>query len=148
LNMGKPRHLKRAFTLKLASETPHEKVQQAVEILKDLLKDHEGATPRRPPTVQFTEITEQSLNLVVTYYYSPADGARFAAFNERVNFDILRRFKEAQIQLASASQTLHLAADAKPRLALTPDELKEAMQPSLHRPAISVHDIKPRRMGA
>ena len=148
LNMGKPPHLKRAFTVKLDSGTSPDKVEQAVQILKAILKDHEGLHPKRPPTVQFTEIAEQALHIAVAYYFTPPDTARLAALNERVNFEILRRFKEAEIVLASASHTLHLAAETRPKLAVTPEEIKALQQPATARSALSMQDIKPRRMGA
>ena len=93
------------------SNTPPEKVQEAVEIAKDVLKDHEGMHPDFPPRVFFNEFNSTSLNLFVIYWYHPADYWQYMAFTEKVNMELLRRFNEAGIEFALPTQTLYLAGD-------------------------------------
>lgn len=108
LNMGKTTFLKRSLTLRLASDARPEQVEQAVTIVKEILTEHDGWSPQRPPSVTFSDISETSLNIAVTYFVVPPDGARFSALNEHVNLEILRRFEQAGIQLATPSQRLEL----------------------------------------
>ena len=52
------------------------------------------------------------------YWFRPPDKWKFYAFNEKVNFEILRRFNEAGIDFAFPTQTVHLANDDQRQLAL------------------------------
>ena len=83
-------------------------MEQAIDILKDILADHQGMLPSMPPKVEFTEITPTALNLQVQYWYHPPDGNLLAALNERVNLEILRRLQAAGIPLAVPVQRVEL----------------------------------------
>ncbi|MDZ4199067.1 MAG: mechanosensitive ion channel family protein, partial [Kiritimatiellia bacterium] len=47
------------------------------------------------------------------YWYNPPDWWKFQEFSERINFEILRRFKEEGIEFAFPTQTLFMAGDPK-----------------------------------
>ena len=85
--------------------------QRAVEILKDILENHEGMTPDRPPRVVFNEFLDAALNILVIYWYSPPNHWDFMALNQRINLEILRRFNDEGIEFAFPTQTLYLAGD-------------------------------------
>ena len=67
-----------------------------------LVKWH-GDPPRpgedKTPLVNFTELTGSTLNVQIVYWHFPADSAAFRALNERVNVEILTRFKDEGIDL-------------------------------------------------
>ena len=90
-------------------DTPPEKIDQAVAILKELLKDHEGMRPSDPPRVHFYDFAASSLTLRVIYWYYPGDWWPYMEFTERLNRSILQRFNEAGIEFAFPTQTIHLA---------------------------------------
>jgi len=104
LNIAKRPHLRRQFNLRLFPGTPPEKVERAVEIVREILADHEGMDPNNPPTVTFSDIQESALVIQATYYFPPHEGGRFSAFSERVNFEIVRRFHADGIELATQRQ--------------------------------------------
>ena len=110
-NLGKRPFLRRIANLSIPYDTPPEKVELALQIAKDVLKDHEGQRAEYPPRVFFNEFCDSALNLNVVYWYHPADYWRFMAFNERVNVELLRRFGEAGIEFAFPTQTMFLAGD-------------------------------------
>lgn len=110
-NISKRPHFRRIANLSITYDTPPEKVQEAVEIAKDVLKDHEGMHPDFPPRVFFNEFNDAALNLFVIYWYHPADYWQYMAFTEKVNMELLRRFNEAGIEFALPTQTLYLAGD-------------------------------------
>ncbi|MCF7837243.1 MAG: mechanosensitive ion channel family protein [Candidatus Marinimicrobia bacterium] len=112
-------HLRRLTNLTITYDTPPAKVQEALDIVRDILKDHEGLNPEFPPRVLFTEFNDASLNLLMIYWYHPADWWAYLAFNERVNLEILRRFNEAGIEFAFPTQTLYLAGDPNRPLGLS-----------------------------
>ena len=110
-NISKRPYLKRIVNITVTYDTPPQKVERAVEILKDLLENHEGMTPDRPPRVVFNEFLDAALNILVIYWYSPPDSWEFMAFNQRINLEILRRFNDEGIDFAFPTQTLYLAGD-------------------------------------
>ena len=110
-NISKRPYLKRVANITVTYDTPPEKVERAVEILKDILENHEGMTPDRPPRVVFNEFLDAALNILVIYWYSPPDFWEFMALNQRINLEILRRFNDEGIEFAFPTQTLYLAGD-------------------------------------
>jgi MscS family membrane protein len=112
-NISKRPHIRRILNLTITYDTPPEKVDRAVEIAKDILKEHEGMHPDFPPRVYFDNFNDTSLNLFVIYWYHPPDWWAYCAFSEQVNRMLLRRFNEEGIDFAFPTQTLHLAGDPK-----------------------------------
>ncbi len=116
-NISKRPYLKRVVNIGITYDTPPEKVERAVEILKDILENHEGMTPDLPPRVVFNEFLDAALNILVIYWYSPPNHWDFMALNQRINLEILRRFNEEGIEFAFPTQTLYLAGDPNRPLA-------------------------------
>jgi len=112
-NIGKRPYIRRLFNIGITYGTPPEKIERALEIVKDILKDHEGINPEFPPRVFFNEFNSDSLNILVIYWYHPPDYWEFMRFSQKVNFEILNRFNSEGIDFAFPTQTLHLAGDEK-----------------------------------
>jgi MscS family membrane protein len=110
-NIGKRPYIRRIINITITYDTPPEKVKRAVEIVKDILKDHEGMKPNFPPRVFFNAFNDASLNIFAIYWYNPPDWWAFCAFGEWVNHELLRRYNEEGIDFAFPTQTLHLAGD-------------------------------------
>ncbi len=111
-NIGKRQFIRRVFDVTITYDTPPEKVDRAVEILKDILDNHEGINPEMPPRVFFDEMNADSLNLKCFYWYHPPDFWQYMQFTEWVNREIFRRFNEEGIDFAFPTQTIHLAGDS------------------------------------
>ncbi len=114
-NIGKRPFIKRVMNVTITYDTPPEKVQQAVDILKELLDNHEGMDPEFPPRVFFNDFNDCSLNILVIYWYHPPAYWDYLAFAEKLNMELLRRYNEAGIEFAFPTQTLYvnnLSADA------------------------------------
>ncbi len=109
LNIGRRPYIRRLMNLTITYDTPPEKVQRAMEILKELLKDHEGMRPDFPPRVAFNEFNNSSLNILVIFWYHPPNYWDFMKFSEQLNLEILRRFNAEGIEFAFPTQTLYLA---------------------------------------
>jgi len=102
INISRQPSLVRKFTIALKQDVAPEKAQRAVEIIKQILSDHEGMKPNKGARVFLQEITPQALVISIQYWYHPADNLRFAAFNERINLEILRRLAAEEIALQKA----------------------------------------------
>jgi MscS family membrane protein len=112
-NIGKRPYIRRLFNIGITYDTSPEKVERALEILKDILEDHEGMNPDFPPRVFFNEFNSDSLNIIVIYWYHPPDYWDFMKFSEKINLQILNRFNSEDIDFAFPTQTLHILGDNK-----------------------------------
>jgi MscS family membrane protein len=99
-------------------DTPPAKVEEAVEILRQTLQDHEGMDPEFPPRVHFNGFNDWSLNITVVAWYHPPEYWDFQAWLQRTCLEILTRFEAAGIDFAFPSQTLYLANEEKRQLKL------------------------------
>ena len=110
-NIGMRPSVRRHANITITYDTPVEKVERAVSIIKDILKDHEGMHPDYPPQVFFNEFNDASLNIAVWYWFHPPDFWEAIRFNEKVNFRIMRAFEAEGIEFAFPTTTTYLAQD-------------------------------------
>ncbi len=107
-NIGKRPYIKRVMNVTITYDTPPDKVQLAVDILKELLDNHEGMDPEFPPRVFFNDFNACSLNILVIYWFHPPAYWDFLAHAEKLNMELLRRYNEAGIEFAFPTQTLYV----------------------------------------
>ncbi len=69
--------------------------------------------PDFPPRIAFNEFNEDSLNILLIYWYHPPDYWAYLDHATWVNTQIVKRFKAEGIDFAFPTQTLHLAGDEK-----------------------------------
>lgn len=117
-NIGKRPYIKRIADITITYDTPPEKLDRALEILRSLLENHEGMNGDFPPRVFFNDFNAASLNLRVMYWYHPPDYWAYMGFAERFNKEVFRLFNEEGIDFAFPTQTLYLAGDASRPLSL------------------------------
>jgi MscS family membrane protein len=110
-NIGQRPHIRRIANLTITYDTLPEKIERAIEIVKELLDNHEGMHEDFPPRVFFNELNADSLNIMAIYWYHPPNYWDYMAFTERFNQEVFRRFNEEGIDFAFPSQTLYLAGD-------------------------------------
>ena len=110
-NIGRRPHIRRLVNIGITYDTPAGKVQKAVEIILKILENHEGMDPALPPRVYFNDFNAYSLNLLVLYWYHPADYWGYMAHGQQVNLQIMREFKKEGIRFALPTQTSQLAQD-------------------------------------
>jgi len=111
-NIGKRHYIKRIADITITYDTPPEMIDRALEILKELLENHEGMNPDFPPRVFFSEFNADSLNIMVMYWYHPPDYWTYMTFTEKFNKEVFRRFNEEGIDFAFPTQTIYLAGDS------------------------------------
>ncbi len=115
-NIGRRPYIRRLSNLTITYDTPPDKIERALEIVRGILDNHEGMDPEFPPRVYFSEFNDASLNLLMVYWYHPNDYWAFCRFNETVNLQIMRAFEAEGIEFAFPTQTLYLAHDPQRRL--------------------------------
>lgn len=112
-NIGKRPFIRRVGNVTVTYDTSPEKLKRAVEIMKEILDNHEGMKEDFPPRVYFSELNSDSLNIMFIYWYHPPDYWAYMQFTEWVNHEILNRFNQEGIDFAFPTQTLYLAGDQK-----------------------------------
>jgi MscS family membrane protein len=110
-NIGKRPYIRRIVDLTITYDTPSEKIDLALEIVKEILDDHEGMDDEFPPRVFFNKFNAASLNIMAIYWYHPPNYWDFLTFSEKFNKEVLYRFNEEGIDFAFPTQTLYLAGD-------------------------------------
>lgn len=117
VNIGRRPYIRHRSVINVTYTTTPERLNRALEIIQELLKNHEGMQPELPPRVVFDDFSATSLNILVMFWYHPADYWMFKNFVERINFQILEKFNAEDIRFAFPTQTVYLARDSR----ITPD---------------------------
>ncbi|MHC4625888.1 MAG: mechanosensitive ion channel family protein [Planctomycetota bacterium] len=112
-NIGRRPFVRRTSNLTITYDSGHTKTSRAVEIVKEVLAGvpEINADPDRPPRVYFSDFNDWSLNIYMSYWVKPPDYWLYQEVNERVNFEIMKRFESEQIEFAFPSQTLYVKKD-------------------------------------
>jgi MscS family membrane protein len=111
-NIGKRPYIKRIMNVTVTYDTTAAKMARAVEIIEDILRDHEGMNPEFPPRVFFSGFNDCSLNILVIYWYHPPDYWKYMDFSARVNMSLLERYNAEGIEFAFPTQTIHMAGSS------------------------------------
>jgi MscS family membrane protein len=117
-NVGKRPHIRWLTNITITYDTPPDKVEKAVSIIKEVLDNHEGMHPDFPPRVFFNGFNDWSLNILVVAWYHPADYWAMQEWQQKTCLKILRNFNDESIDFAFPSRTLYLANDDKRQLKL------------------------------
>jgi MscS family membrane protein len=114
-NIGQRPHIRRKTNIGITYDTPPEKIEKAVELILKILENHEGMDPEFPPRAYFSEYNPYSLNILVLYWYHPADYWEYMEFSQGVNLQIAREFQKEGIKFAFPTSTTYLSqADGQP----------------------------------
>lgn len=110
-NIGQRPHIRRLANIGITYDTPPEKIKKAVEIILKILDDHEGMDPELPPRAYFNEFDPYSLNILVLYWYHPADYWGYMQFGQQVNLAIAKEFHKEGIKFAFPTSTTYLSQE-------------------------------------
>lgn len=110
-NIGRRPHIRRLTNITITYDTPPEKIEKAISIIQQVLDDHKGMDPAFPPRVYFNEFNQASLNILVIYWYHPADYWAFLEFSQEMNLQIMKEFTKEGIKFAFPTSTTYLTQD-------------------------------------
>jgi len=94
--------------LGLTYDTNSDKMEMALEILKDINNDNQQLVTESPITF-FAGFGDSSLNITFIYYIRKE--ADIAMTQNTINLEILKRFEVAGLEFAFPTQTVHLAKE-------------------------------------
>jgi len=105
-NISKRPTIRMLTSIGVTYDTGYEKLQRAVQIIKDILARTENLMPDY--FVFFDEFGESSLNIFIIFWVSKPDYWLFKGTCEKINFEIKRQFEEEGIEIAFPTQTIYL----------------------------------------
>ncbi|MBN1942126.1 MAG: mechanosensitive ion channel family protein [Phycisphaerae bacterium] len=112
-NISRRPSIKRTLNVTVTYDTQPEKLQRGVDILLAMLEARKASFPAdTPPRVYFSDFNADSLNIVVYYWFSPADWWEYLEFNHDFNMELLRRYNEEGIEFAFPTQTLYMKKES------------------------------------
>lgn len=120
-NIGSRPSIRKIMNITVTYDTPPQKLQRGVEIIREMLQARQQSFPPDfPPRVYFNDFNADSLNLIVYFWFTPPDWWAFLAFCHEFNSELLRRFNEEGIEFAFPTQTLYLRPAGQPAGADSP----------------------------
>jgi len=109
-NIARRPTIKNLYTLGVTYDTGYEKLKKALEIVRDVYKNH-------PSTenywVYFKEFGAHSLNILVIHWCKYLAYEEFLKSTEAINMEIMKRFEETGIEIAFPTQTIYLKEGEK-----------------------------------
>ena len=110
-NISKRPTIKNLYTLGLTYDTGYDKMKKALDIVRDIYKEH-------PSTdnywVYFKEFGSHSLNILVIHWCKYLAYEEFLKATEGINMEMMKRFEEHGIEIAFPTQTIYLKGEEKP----------------------------------
>lgn len=91
------------LNLGLVYETPAAKIEEAMQILKDIARDN--ANLEEAPVVSFNQFGESSLGIIFIYYIKK--GADIMMTQSEVNLSILKQFEAHGLEMAFPTRTIY-----------------------------------------
>ncbi|MGA9177604.1 MAG: mechanosensitive ion channel family protein, partial [Desulfobacterales bacterium] len=117
-NIGERPHIRWLTNIGITYDTPPDKVEKAVQIIGEILDNHEGMQEDFPPRVFFNGFNDWSLNIMVVVWYHPPNYWDYQAWQQKTCLEIMRRFEAEDVDFAFPSRTLYMANDDKRQLKL------------------------------
>ncbi|MGI9472719.1 MAG: mechanosensitive ion channel family protein [Rubripirellula sp.] len=116
-NIGRRPYIRRSSSIHFPLDTARDKIERALEIVRDSLRDHEGMSEKYPPRVFFDEFNDDSFNMKIVYWYHPANYWDFLAFSEKLNLEIMRLFEKEDISFSLPTRVARTNIDGLERSA-------------------------------
>jgi MscS family membrane protein len=135
-NIGRRPTIRRTINVTITYDTPREKIEEAVEIIRRILDSPDMREPIHPvingdellPRVYFNDLGSTSLNIFVIYWYAPPNYWDYMEHAQQFNLRLFEEFEQAGIEFAFPTQTLYLAGDPKRDLMMK--MLNDGLEPS------------------
>jgi len=108
-NISSRPYIKRVTNIGVTYDTPPEKVERAMQIIREILDaQNDKMHPDFPARIHFNNFNDCSLNIQVIYWFAPPEYWEFLDFDSEFNLELLKRFNEEEIEFAFPTQTLYL----------------------------------------
>ena len=125
-NIAKRPYIKYSFDLTLVYNTSAKQMERAMEILHEILDNHEGFNMEElPPRIYFTSFNDWALNISIIIWFQSTDYFTTQKWKNDINLEVLRRFNAEGLEFAFPTSTNYLVTDEAPELKKTSEEIKK-----------------------
>lgn len=101
-------HRKRLFeVIGVTYDTSNEKLERAIEIIEEILQNNDSIA--NDFIVNLNELSDSSINIRVNAYVKTKALSKYLKVKEQFFMELIRRFREEQIEFAFPSQTIYIA---------------------------------------
>jgi MscS family membrane protein len=104
-NVGRRPSIRWHAVLSIPGKTPPDKVERAVDRIRDILRDHEGMRRSQPPQVHFSGFGENCLTITAMAWYHPSDGSSYEHWLQKTCLEVLRAFEYEGVELLGGKQS-------------------------------------------
>jgi len=106
-------YIRRDFTVGIEYSSSPAQLSRAIGIIEEMLKSRQKDFPEnKPGKVYFMSLASASLEIGVTYWYTPAQWFDYLSFSSDFNMELFERFCKEGISFAFPTQTLYLRKDS------------------------------------
>jgi MscS family membrane protein len=109
-NMSKRTRIRTLIDIGLAYDTPAEKVERALALLKEIFRSH-------PMTddvmIGFNKFTDSALNIFVVHWWKNNAYGEYVAGVQQINLSIKQQFDQERIEFAFPTRTVYLKSNAE-----------------------------------
>lgn len=103
-------HRKRLFEIiGVTYDTSNEKLERAVKIIEEILENNDDIA--KDFIVNLNELSDSSINIRVNAYVKTKTINKYLKIKEQFFFELIKRFREENIEFAFPSQTIYLAGN-------------------------------------
>ncbi|MAJ46704.1 MAG: hypothetical protein CBC35_05275 [Planctomycetes bacterium TMED75] len=113
-NISRRPHIRCELTLGVTYDTTCEKIAEATDLVKSVLEEKIKPPRSKLPTVYFTEFGDSALNITVNYWQATTDYDESRRNSHEANLEILKRFREAGIDIAFPTMTVNIEDGSEP----------------------------------
>lgn len=110
-NVGRRPHIRRMLEFCLPLIASSDQVAAAVNIVRDILTDHEGMDPEFPPRVYLMEPTESAHVVRAMYWYAPPEYWECLESGQKITLEVLSRFEREGVRLAEPLRITQVDGD-------------------------------------
>jgi MscS family membrane protein len=114
-NLSKRSRIRTLIDIGLTYDTRAEKVQRAVQLLKEIFRGHPMTDDLM---IGFNKFTDSSLNIFVIHWWKNDSYQDYVAGLEQMNLAIKKRFDQERIEFAFPTRTVLLKTDGEAAAAL------------------------------
>lgn len=107
-NMATRQFTRWTTTIKLPIDSTTATLDRSIEIIENILEDHECYNPEYPPRVYVSGFNEWSIDIWISCWYFSSDWWGYMAWVHRTCREIKARFEEEGIKLAVPIQSVQL----------------------------------------
>ncbi|GHD57192.1 hypothetical protein GCM10017083_38330 [Thalassobaculum fulvum] len=107
-------NIRRVIRLGLNYDTPPDRVERAMTVIREVLDEQAAHWGDMPPRVHFEDMAADNLSLVAYTWFHPPDFWAFKAAHDRINLRILQRFAQEGIGFAFPTRTTVLEPGSAP----------------------------------